>query len=227
MSAGQKGDADRDETRSCETIDNKSSKSQPEVGAAAAGAEASRFRQRKPVQYMPVTRSTRAPKVPRAQRSETAYLADVPPLLTEKERLADAANVAMHKEDVLIDPTLSEMDMKTYLRRGLAKLVISRCDPPPIHVVSFGESSSDSSDEDDAGEGGEWMDEGAGNAKRRRGDAGQGGSKRARITRSKAFLQEPPDPVCAENAGLVFVDGALVLFHPNIQGIFVDYLKER
>lgn len=222
------GDVDDDNTNS--TSDNKSQNGSVPGATEPAVAEVGRLRQRKPVQYMPSTRSTKAPKALLTQRSETAYLADIPALLTGMENVPGLA-AECQKEDILVDHSRSEIEMKLYLRRCLAKVIMSRSDPPPVNVVSLGESSSDSSDEEAGGVS-------SGDDHDTTGTAGDKGTKRRRImlrnqekrtlrTRSRAFLDEPPEPVCGENSGIMFVDGALVLLHPNIHEKFLEILKLR
>ena len=52
------------------------------------------------------------------------------------------------------------------------------------------------------------------------------GRPEVRQLRSKLFIHERK-PFCAtENSGLMFVDGSLVLFHPNLHEIFFQVYEE-
>lgn len=204
--------------------------SQAGAGPTQADAETSRFRPRKPVQYMPVARSSRAPQLLMGQKSDDAYLADIPAVLSEEERRADEARYLLDKSDMLVDASLSESDLARYLTRVQAKVIISRINPPAANAVLLGDSTDISTGEGSTSEE-DFLPTAAETdsvsaAKRQPPPTAGADRKRTRLTRSKAFLEEPPEQLCDSNSGIIFVDGALVLMHPNIHEFFVLVLKK-
>lgn len=208
-----------------------------------------RLRERiKPVQYMPpqVSRVSKASRLPLAEREEASYLADIPSYIPPRERKTAVEQLPQYLIHSPSHPNVTDGDVfDTYIRRALARLLLLRSCPPRTSGIQVDMTSSDDDSQDDTTLNDDYNSnkpESAGfddrtgsrisSRRKRQVAADWAKKKRTRAETGLSGAVNPLDisqlPVCeGESKELMFVDGALVLLHPNVHEIFMEMLNKR